>query len=236
MKSKIKTLALILIGATTAFTVSSCLGDSTDNYEERNAFVNKAMTSSLGNWSGKLIFSNTLKVKEEEPAVTWNTSKDKDSYKITISNFPVNKLAKSIKVPEVTATSSNELKLAHDSLTALKDALAASPNVTYTAAVGTLWRYVKDPLWYFMPMLNIDLTLKFMDKEHHYKLMQYKNNEELDAYVDAFASVYQTTPESMKINGLFRYLVEVDDKGRPSKEVREFSPSQFFFTSTSHTK
>ena len=33
MKSKIKTLALILIGATTAFTVSSCLGDSTDNYE-----------------------------------------------------------------------------------------------------------------------------------------------------------------------------------------------------------
>lgn len=26
MKSKIKTLALILIGATTAFTVSSCLG------------------------------------------------------------------------------------------------------------------------------------------------------------------------------------------------------------------
>lgn len=111
MKSKIKTLALILIGATTAFTVSSCLGDSTDNYEERNAFVNKAMTSSLGNWSGKLNFSNTLKVKEEEPAVTWNTSKDKDSYKITISNFPVNKLAKSIKVPEVTATSSNELKL-----------------------------------------------------------------------------------------------------------------------------
>ena len=154
MKSKIKTLALILIGATTAFTVSSCLGDSTDNYEERNAFVNKAMTSSLGNWSGKLIFSNTLKVKEEEPAVTWNTSKDKDSYKITISNFPVNKLAKSIKVPEVTATSSNELKLAHDSLTALKDALAALPNVTYTAAVGTLWGYVKDPLWCFMPMQN----------------------------------------------------------------------------------
>ena len=214
MKSKIKTLALILIGATTAFTVSSCLGDSTDNYEERNAFVNKAMTSSLGNWSGKLIFSNTLKVKEEEPAVTWNTS----------------------KVPEVTATSSNELKLAHDSLTALKDALAALPNVTYTAAVGTLWGYVKDPLWYFMPMLNIDLTLKFMSKEHHYKLMQYKNKEELDAYAYAFASVYQTTPESMKINGVFRYLVEVDDKGRPSKEVREFSPSQFFFTSTSHTK
>ena len=139
-------------------------------------------------------------------------------------------------MPEVTATSSNELKLAHDSLTALKDALAALPNVTYTAAVGTLWGYVKDPLWYFMPMLNIDLTLKFMSKEHHYKLMQYKNKEELDAYAYAFASVYQTTPESMKINGVFRYLVEVDDKGRPSKEVREFSPSQFFFTSTSHTK
>ncbi len=232
MKKQFKTLTILLIGVATLMTISSCLKDNDDNYERQKEFFQKAITNSQGSWSGTLKFANQLGLKENEEPTSWNCTKDEKGYYITFSNFPISKIAKSIDIP---ATSTPETKALYDSLSFIKEGIAKLENISYKTSVGTTAS--NDPLWNFILLQNVHFTLNYLGKDHYYTLMQYKNTvADQNNYAYSFSSFYRILPEAMGINGVFKYLVETNKERSNAKPVKEFSPTQFLYTSTNHTK